>query len=328
MKTDFRALTEREVIDILRVPAPTLVLFHVRPDGDAVGSAFALSLWLSAMGSPAFCLSEDEVPEYLRFLSDGLQESTRLPAVPAAFENARVISVDTPSPAQLGYLFEKFGDRVTLMIDHHGKGTPYADHYIRPEAAAAGEIVYDLIAASGVDMPPRSATLLYAAISADTGGFRFSNTTKETHLRAAALLDAGIDAAEINRRLFDCKSYKTLLAERTGFDHLHLFADGRVAIITIPYEVRAALGLSEEHMATLIDMARSVAGVDVAAALRQSEPGGSYHVSLRANADVDVSAIAAVFGGGGHKRAAGCGIAAKDADEAEAKLVAAVLGAL
>ncbi len=328
MKTDFRALTEREVIDILRVPAPTVVLFHVRPDGDAVGSAFALSLWLSAMGSPAFCLSEDEVPEYLRFLSDGLQESTRQTALPAAFKNARVITVDTPSPAQLGHLFETFGDRVTLMIDHHGKGTPYADHYIRPAAAAAGEIVYDLIAASGVEMPPRSAELLYAAISADTGCFRFSNTTKETHLRAAALVETGIDTAEINRRLFDSKPYKTLLAEKAGFDRLHFYAEGRVAVVTMPYEVKASLALEEENLTTLIDMARSVAGVDVAASLRQPEPGGSYHVSLRANTDIDVSAIAAVFGGGGHKRAAGCGIDAKNADEAEEQLVRAVLAAL
>ena len=328
MKRDFRALTEGEVVDMLKKPAPTVVLFHVRPDGDAVGSAFALSLWLSAMGSPAFCLCADEVPTNLRFLSDGLQESTRLSALPDAFKNARVISVDTASPAQLGGLFEVFSDRVTLMIDHHGKGTPYADHLIRPAAAASGEIVYDLIAASGVDMPPRSAELLYAAISADTGCFRFSNTTKETHLRAAALVETGIDTAEINRRLFDSKPYLTLVAEKAGFDRLHFYAGGRVAAVAMPYEVKAALSLEEEHFSTLIDMARSIAGVDVAVALRQSEPGGEFRVSMRANTEIDMAAVAAKFGGGGHKRASGCGVTAKDAAEAEKKIVDAVLAAL
>ena len=122
--------------------------------------------------------------------------------------------------------------------------------------------------------------------------------------------------------------YKTLLAEKAGFDRLHFYADGRVAAVTVPYEVKKALGLEEEHLSTLVDMARSVAGVDVAAALRQSEPGGVFRVSMRANANLDVAAVAARFGGGGHKRAAGCGIAAKDADEAEKQLVRAVLAAL
>ena len=328
MKTDFRALTPAEVIGELQKPMPTVVLFHVRPDGDAVGSAFALSLWLAAMGSPAFCLSEDAVPSHLRFLSNGLQDSTDIADLPVAFKNARVISVDTAAPAQLGKLYDAYADRITLMIDHHGKGTPYADYLVCPAAAAAGEIVYDLIAASGVEMPPRSAELLYAAISADTGCFRFSNTTKETHLRAAALVETGIDTAEINRRLFDSKPYKTLLAEKAGFDRLHFYAGGRVAVVTMPYEIKAALVLEEENLSTLIDMARSVAGVDVAASLRQSEPGGAFRVSMRANAEIDVAAIAAAFGGGGHKRAAGCAVNAGTASEAEEQLVRAVLAAL
>ena len=328
MRTDFRALTPAEVIGELQKPMPTVVLFHVRPDGDAIGSAFALSLWLAAMGSPAFCLSEDAIPSNLRFLSEGLQDSTNVADLPAAFKDARVISVDTASPAQLGGLFEVYGDRITLMIDHHGKGTPYADHLICPEAAASGEIVYDLIAASGVEMPSRSAELLYAAISADTGGFRFSNTTKETHLRAAALVETGIDTAEINRRLFDSKPYKTLLAEKAGFDRLHFYAKGRVAVVTVPYEVKAALALEEENLSTLIDMARGIAGVDVAASLRQSEPDGVFRASMRANTDIDVSAVAATFGGGGHKRAAGCAVKAKTAEEAEQQLVRAILAAL
>ncbi|MBE6595843.1 MAG: hypothetical protein E7644_08605, partial [Ruminococcaceae bacterium] len=144
---DFRALTAAEVIEHLRHPAPTLILLHKRPDADAVGSALALRLWLEAMGSNAYCICADELPEHLAFLGAGLQESLLQDSVPAGFEGARVVAVDTASPAQAGELFPMLEGRVQLMIDHHGSGTPFTDHYIRPEAAASGEIVLELIRA-------------------------------------------------------------------------------------------------------------------------------------------------------------------------------------
>ena len=322
---DLRALTLHEVIARLLEPQPTCVLFHARPDGDAVGSAFALALWLRAMGSPAWCLCADEVPERLRFLTEGLQQSVLPEHMPAEFVDARAVSVDTASPAQLGRLYERFAGRIELMIDHHGKGTPYADAYICPEAAATGEVVYDLMAASGKEIPAGCAALLYAAISADTGCFRYSNVTRDTHLRAAALVESGIDAAEINRRLFEVKSMELLRAERAGFDRLSFYEDGKVAILTFPYELRSALELSDEHLETLVDVARCVEGVEVAVAIRQSTPEGVFRVSLRANVDFDVAEVAAEFGGGGHRRAAGTSVRAADIAAAERAVADAIL---
>lgn len=322
--SEYRDLSAAEIIAALSDAQPTLVLCHARPDADALGSAMALSLWLQKKGSAARVVCANEIPERLRFLAEGVQESVLLSCVPAGFENARVITVDTASPAQLGELWEVFKDRISLMIDHHARGTRYADGWVTP-CAATGEMIYDMIADSGEDMSAKCSELLYAAISSDTGGFRYSNTTPGTHLRAAVLLESGIDAARINHLLLEVKSQKHLAAEAEGFKHLCLYEEGRVAILTFPYACKKALSLAEEHLETLIDVARRVAGVEIAAAIRQPSEEGVFRLSMRASVDFDVSAICATFGGGGHPRAAGATLTGfSSIEEAERAVLAAI----
>ncbi len=322
---EFTRLTLEQTLELLQKPQPTCILFHVNPDADAIGSAFALAELLRLHGSPAYCLCAHEIPDRLRFLTDGLQESVLLPSLPKEFDEARVITVDSAAPTQLGALYDHFGDRISLMIDHHEKGTPYADHLILPDAAATGEIVFDLISISGVEVSARCSALLYAAISSDTGGFRYSNTTRETHLRAAVLVSDGVDVADISHRLFETKSMQMLCAEHIGFESMRLFDEGRVALISIGYEQAEKHSLLPEHFATLVDVARSVAGVEVAAVIRQPEQAPRFRVSMRANVDVDVAAVAERFGGGGHRRAAGATILAPSIEEAERVLLEALL---
>lgn len=323
--TDFRALTLGEVADILRERVPTLVLFHRNPDGDAVGSAFALRALLASLGSPAYCVCADEVPEHLLFLTKDEQGSVLAESVPTGFENARVVSVDTASPAQLGALFERFGARVSLMIDHHGVGTPYADHYIMPDAAATGELIFDLFEVMGVTPTGKAAELLYAAIAADTGSFRYSNTTAATHKRVAKLLEAGVDVATLSRHLFEEKSLLQMRAEHAGFERLQLHDDGKLALITFPLSLARELGVTGEQLGTLIDVARAVRGALVAAVIKETD-AGVYRVSMRASGDVNVAKVAATFGGGGHVRAAGATINAPTIEEAEKLLLAAIRG--
>ncbi len=321
-------LTFEEIIERLSAPADTLILFHRNPDADAVGSAFALKKILSDLGSRAWCVCSCEIPARLQFLTDGEQESVLPASVPAELAPTRIIAVDTASPSQLGDLFELYGDRIDLMIDHHGMGEPYADHYIRPDAAATGEIMFDLVkhlaTASLVTITEALCVRLYAAISADTGGFRYSNVTPETHQRAAELLASGIDSAKINQLLFDSYTMEQLRARAAGISNLHLFANGAVAVVTFPYALKAALGLSDEHLDTLVDIARSLVGVKIAIAIRQPGTDGTFRVSCRSNCDFDVAALCASFGGGGHTRAAGCTVTAADMDEAMNKLVAEI----
>lgn len=326
--TEFRPISFEELTDSLFSVADTLVLFHRNPDADAVGSAFALKHILSELGSRAWCVCADELPDRLRFLTDGEQQSVLPSSIPEDLTVTRIISVDTASPSQMGDLYDLWQGHVDLMIDHHGKGEPFADHYVRPDCAATGEIIFDLakqLAAEGhLQLTEPLCRDLYAAISSDTGGFRFSNVTEDTHLRAAELLASGIDAAEINHLLFDSKTVDQLRAQAAGISNLQLFADGRIAVITFPYALKVALGLSDEHLDNLVEIARSIAGVEIAVAIRQPKPDGVFRASLRASCDYDVAALCAKFGGGGHIRAAGCTLQASDMEEAVGRIVSEI----
>ncbi len=312
---EWKALSFAEVCRELAIPRNTLILFHTRPDGDAVGSAFALKLLLEAAGSRAWCVCVNEVPQRLNFLSKGIQDSALPESIPEDFEVERILSVDTASPSQLGELYERFGDRIDIMIDHHAKGEPYANYLVMANVAAAGEIVFDIsrkLLADGVvkKLPERLDFCLYAAISSDTGCFKYSNVTPQTHIRSAELLKDGIDAARINQLLFDSKSMEVLAVEKAGFDTLKMFHNGKIAVVFFTYEMKQKLGVLDEHLETLIDVARSVEGVDVAVAIRQTGPEKVFRVSTRSASSVDVSVVCSYFGGGGHVRASGCTIIA------------------
>ena len=307
----------------LKKPKKTLILFHRNPDPDAVGSAFALRRMLGEIGSEAYCICGEELPGRLRFLSEGDQESVLPSSVPHDFLPERILSVDVASPEQLGSLQAEYENRVDYMIDHHGRGTPFADYYIDPKAAATGEILFDFYAM--IHPGKWSAPIcraLYAAISGDTGCFRFSNATPRTHRLAATLLESGIDAARINHLLFESKSPAQIRAEGAGSSNLRLYANGKIAVIPFSYAQKSALELCDDDLSTLIDVARSVEGVLLAFTVRQPTEAAEFRVSLRAACSYDVAALAAQFGGGGHPRAAGCTVKAPDPESA----VQAVLG--
>ena len=319
-----------------RLPAglPTLILFHRHPDGDAIGAGFGLQLILEAMGCTVYCVCEDEIPERLRFLTEGMQDSILKENLPADFTPTQIISVDTASPAQAGVLFPDYEGKFDLMIDHHAKGEMYADGYIDGSASSAGELIYrlsrELVRMGRISAIPEGVDrLLYAAVSSDTGCFRYSNASPETHRAAAALLEAGFDSADLNHRLFGVKSYKLLQAEKVGFDRLKLYADGRLGIVAMPYEVMEQYGFTDEHLGTLVDVARGLQGVQVAVAIRQPKAEGVYRVSMRSSCEVDVAAICAEFGGGGHIKAAGCTVTCDGGMEEVVELISrAILAVL
>lgn len=325
----YNSLSFEAVLELLCTPANTLVLFHRSPDADAAGSAFAMRMILESLGSRAFCVCQDELPLRLRFLAHGMQESVLPEAIPADFEAERIISVDTASPSQLGTLSSLYEKRIDFMIDHHGMGEPYCANYIRPDAAATGEIMFDLVkelATEGrLTITQPLCTNLYAAISADTGGFRYSNVTPETHLRAAELLESGIDTAAINHLLFSSRTMEELRAQAAAISNLQLHANGKIAFVSCPYALKVALGLKDEHLEGLVETARSLMGVEIAVSIRQPKAEGIFRVSMRSSSDIDVAQICAKFGGGGHKKAAGCTLIADDMDAAVQKLLAELL---
>lgn len=300
---DCKSLTPDETLSRLEAIEKPLILMHIRPDGDTYGSAAALAVLFSLMGKTPALFCADKIPDRLSFISDFL------PPVGDPDESGRTaVAVDVASAAQLGGA-EKYAP--VLTIDHHALSTPFSDHLTVKEACAAGEILF-LLAEKLYhekkipDFPKNLADALYTAVSSDSGCFRYSNVTPQTHLAAARLIGYGADAARINRLLFDTKSENQLRAESLVAGKMKTEENGRISYAVITQEERDRAGLTPDDFETGIDILRSLRGVEISFILKESDKEkGVYKVSLRSNAS-DVAAVAAAFGGGGHIRAAGC----------------------
>lgn len=327
---NFRDVSVSDAAKMICEHECVLILFHVHPDGDAAGSAFALRAFIEHRGGKAWCICADELPDRFGFIVNGVQQSVNEDSIPEGFVPDLVVSVDTASPSQLGALYEAYKDKIDLMIDHHGKGTYYADHCVESQASACGEVLYKILTeAADIGNCPLTDDvnrLIYAAISSDTGCFRYSNVSPSTHIAAAELIGKGVDSADINHKLFGIKTLKQMQVEHAGFERMNFHCNGRMAVITFPYDLKTQYGADDEALETLIDVARCVKGVDVAAVIKQPTSENRFRVSMRSSCDFDVSEICALYGGGGHTRAAGCTITADSILSAEMTIVLAVEG--
>ena len=319
---NYKSLSLDEVCKKITGAKNPVIIMHRSPDGDAVGSAMALWHLFSLLKKKAAFVCADKIPERLKFLTVGCV-SAEFPDL----SECDFISVDVASPAQLGNLPEKIPQAATpfLMIDHHSTGTPFADNYIRSDACATGEIIFDIAARLKelgyiTEFKPDMVNALYAAISSDSGCFKYSNVTPHTHIVAAMLLDMGADSEEMNRLLFDSKSEGVLKAEGFALNKMRSFFSGKLNLVCITKADRDGLGLDLEFFETAIDVVRSLDGVEIAVAIKELDDG-SFKASLRST-DADVSALCAKFGGGGHVKASGCTVKASSCDEAAELILA------
>ena len=290
-------LTVQETASYLRTLDDVLLLTHVRPDGDTVGSAAALCRALRDMGKTAYLLPNPEIT--------ATYEPYAAPYwAPEGFAPAHVVSVDIAALNLLPDNAAVYAPRIELAIDHHGShGFFAARTCLDADAAACGEIVHDIIALLTA-VTPDIALPLYVAIATDTGCFVYSNTTARTHRIAAALLDTGIDAAPVNKALFRTKSRTRLAMESRMTADMTLFDHDRVVVMTIPLSLRQELHATEADIEELSSLAALVEGSDCGVTLRELRPG-VIKISLRTGPRVDASAVCQRLGGGGHKAAAG-----------------------
>ena len=290
-------LTVQETASYLRTLDDVLLLTHVRPDGDTVGSAAALCRALRDMGKTAYLLPNPEIT--------ATYEPYAAPYwAPEGFAPAHVVSVDIAALNLLPDNAAVYAPRIELAIDHHGShGFFAARTCLDADAAACGEIVHDIIALLTA-VTPDIALPLYVAIATDTGCFVYSNTTARTHRIAAALLDTGIDAAPVNKALFRTKSRTRLAMESRMTADMTLFDHDRVVVMTIPLSLRQELHATEADIEELSSLAALVEGTDCGVTLRELRPG-VVKISLRTGPRVDASAVCQRLGGGGHKAAAG-----------------------
>ncbi len=299
---------EAAVVAALAAAQRILVLSHVRPDGDAIGSQLALALALRAQGKVVFTWNEDGCPGNLRFL-EGSEAVTPPPAEAEAFD--AVVCLDTASKERLGASLRVARSAGPwLNLDHHASNPAYGDlNWLDPKAAATGELVYDLLTRGSLPFPTGSAAALYVALSTDTGSFRYPNTTARTLAIAADLLRRGVDAATICLRLYESypRRRAVLLGELLG---AAVYRDGAAALL-LDMATKRRLGIQPEDVEGLIDAVRCLDEVTVAGFFEEMDEG-RIRVSLRSkNPAVDVNAICREFGGGGHRLAAGARIRGK-----------------
>lgn len=294
-----------ETAGYLRDLDELLLLTHVRPDGDTIGSAAALCRALRDLGKTAFLLYNPEITAtYAPYAAPYW--------APEGFTPRHVISVDV---ADLGLLPEnaaQYADAVDLAIDHHPSHSRFARHAcVDASAAAAGEIVFEIIRAL-TPLTPAIALPLYVAVSTDTGCFVYSNTTARTHRIAAALLEQ-VDVSAVNRALFRTKSRVRLAMESRMAAGMEFYDEGRVVVMEIPLSLRRELGASEADVEELSSLAALVEGTDCGVTLRELRPG-VVKVSMRTGPRVDACAACAKLGGGGHRAAAGATVEGTMAD--------------
>ena len=275
------------------------ILTHAYPDGDTLGSGFALCMALQQIGKNARVITTN-IPSKFLYLLNGVKQQM--------FEAETIISTDVAADSLLGSNMGNYMGRVDVCIDHHGSNTFTAKHKFVDEFAAANcEIIYKLLIGMNIKITEEIANCLYTGISTDTGCFRYTNTTAETMRVAAELMERGCDTAYINKVMFETKSKEKIQLEHAVYDTIEYCANGRCAIICTTLYMLKRLDVGDDEMEGLASIPRQIEGVLIGITMREKE-GGFFKISVRTNDNINASDFCSQFGGGGHPAAAGCTI--------------------
>lgn len=290
-----------------------LILTHHNPDGDTLGSAFGLQRALDRLEKQSVVLCSDPFPAKFSYFTENRELD---------FEPDLIVAVDIADTQLLGEDLFSYADRVDLCIDHHLSNTHYAKELcLSVKAAATAEIMVEIIKDMGLSLSPEISDPLYTGIATDTGCFKFSNTTGNTHRIAAELIESGADYNTINRLMFDTKTRARVRVEQAALSSMEFFFDDRCAMIVIPRKLVEEAKVDESDLDGVSAMPRQIEGVTVGLTLRERD--GFYKISVRTVEPVNASEICAELGGGGHARAAGCTINGS-LDEVKEKILNAV----
>lgn len=288
-----------------------LILCHRNPDGDTLGSGFALKKLLQSLGKRVRMECETAIPKRYDTLFGALEAQDE-------FEPDYIVAVDVADRKLIGTAIAP-EQHVDLTIDHHETNKDYAEYtYVDDKAVAAAEIIFQLAPMLGAELDLCIATALYVGISTDTGCFVYSNTTARSHAIAAQLITYGIELGSVNKLLFETKTRSRIEIDKLALNSMEFYENGQLAFVYLPYDVLQTSGVTEDDLDGVSGMPRQIEGVRVGITLR-GRADGMYKASVRTT-DVNAADICAKCGGGGHKRAAGCEFA-ETFDEAKKKLL-------
>jgi phosphoesterase RecJ-like protein len=329
-----RAMTDayRQMIETLSRCKRVLVTTHVRPDGDALGSTAAMVMALKKKGIDAEVLLLSHLPRKYAFV----YEDYAIPFIdvergfPPDFALDRydaLLVIDTGTWSQLPGLEQRVATyaKPKLVIDHHLTQQDWADQkLVVTEAAAAGEIVFEVLEEWDVELDKPIATALFLAICTDTGWFQFSNTRPFTMHLAAELMEAGVDTDRMYQLLYQNERAERVALQTRALQSLELLDDGKLAVMTVTRDDFAQSRAGVPDTENLINIPLQIRTVEVSLLFTEPLDSGPVRVSVRSKGQVDVAKFAEQFGGGGHARAAGLKLAAPLA-EAREEVVTALL---
>lgn len=303
------AVTVKQAAAMLKDADRIWILTHHFPDGDTLGSGFALSYALQSLGKRVCVKCHHAIPEKYEYIVNAVKNPD--------FEPDFICAVDVADSKLLGETLEPYADRVELCIDHHGSHRSFEKHLLLDATCGANAmIVMQVIEELGVAIDQTLANCLYTGMATDTGCFKYNNTTPQTHRMAAQLMEAGAQADMINRTMFDIKSRSRVALEQMALQSMTFYDKGRIAVMCIRSEMIEKSGATENDMEGLSPLPRQIEGVWVGVTLRQ-KADGAYKISLRTGTHVNAAAVCAELGGGGHPSAAGCALSGDEQDVIE-----------
>ncbi len=293
----------KKIAKRLKKASSIAIFTHLNPDGDALGSSFALKYALETIGKSATIYLEKEIPEKFTFLGTDYKiadEDTHLS------EDCAIV-LDCAEYQRLGKCANACSSIKTLFcVDHHKTGAGFGElYYNEPEAAATAQVVYKLVNYITKNVPQKTYEAIYTGMSTDTGHFKFSNVSPETFHIAAKVLESGIDHRKITTIIYDTVKREKMMFLGAATERVKMYMDGRVAVLNCPGEFLAEYGLTYDDVEELPNIPLNLEGVE-ASVLVKDRDETSRRVSLRTKDAIDVSEIAQKFSGGGHKSAAAC----------------------
>jgi phosphoesterase RecJ-like protein len=296
----------KEIIDSIRKGKSFLITAHIRLDGDALGSELALYLLLRDLGKKAVVYNQDNTPAHYRFLPAEQSIVHELGDI-EQYDSAFIL--DCSELERVGDQAEKIGRIKKLInIDHHISNGGFSKiRMLDAQASSTGELLFRLMQEMRYPMTKDICTNLYAAIITDTGGFRYSNTRRETFLAAGSLVENGADPQWISEHIYESDPPAKLRLLAKTMETMSLDLDRKIGSLVVTRALLEETGASVELTDGFVDIPRSVSGIEIAVLYTEMD-GNYFKLSMRSKGKVNVEKIARKFGGGGHVNAAACRI--------------------
>jgi phosphoesterase RecJ-like protein len=293
----------KEIADVIQAANSVAVVSHVNPDPDAFGSSGALALALRSLGKKVVVVNESGPIDGLSWIPLVLEVRTDF----IAKDCDLIICCDCGDAKRVGdSLLPKVQSHPRVVnLDHHASNDFFGHlNFVEPNASSAAEVVLGVIEALPIQLSAEMATALYAGLSADTGSFCYSSTSAAAFVMARKLVEAGASPFSISQELYARTTLASLKLQAEVLQSLRILAQGKISLAVVTFKLLKSTGANKQDADSIVDIVRDIEGVSVAILLK--EDAGFWRVSMRSRvAHVDVAEVAGLFGGGGHKAAAG-----------------------